>query len=100
MFMTSYDKHYYDGAWQASTGTETIAVISSATEQEIARVPRGTPEDVDRAVKAARRGFESWRRLSVEDRAQWLEELSAGMETRGPPIAEGIGHEIGNALGV
>ncbi len=54
----TYDKHYYDGDWQASSGTETIAVISSATEQEFARVPRGTAEDVDRAVKAARRGFD------------------------------------------
>ena len=60
----TYEKLYYDGAWQSSTGSETIAVISSATEQEVARVPRGTAEDVDRAVKAARRGFESWSRLS------------------------------------
>ena len=51
----TYDKHYYDGAWQSSSGTETIPVISSATEQEVARVPRGTAADVDRAVKAARR---------------------------------------------
>ena len=97
--MTSYDKHYYDGAWQASTGTETIAVISSATEEAIARVPRGTAEDVDRAVKAARRGFESWSRLSVEERAQWLEKLAAAMKTRAPQIAEAIAHEVGTALG-
>ena len=97
--MTSYDKHYYDGAWQSSTGTETVAVISSATEAEIARVPRGTAEDVDRAVAAARRGFESWSRLSVEDRAQWLEQLAAAMKTRAPQIAEAIAHEVGTALG-
>lgn len=97
--MPSYDKHYYDGAWQASTGTETTAVISSATEEEFARVPRGTTEDVDRAVKAARRGFESWSRLSVEERAQWLEKLAAAMKTRTPQIAEAISHEVGTALG-
>ena len=95
----SYDKHYYDGAWQASTGTETIAVISSATEQEFARVPRGTAEDVDRAVTAARRGFESWRRRRIEDRAEWLEKLAAAMKTRVPQIAEAIAHEVGTALG-
>ena len=78
----TYEKLYYDGGWQSSTGSETIAVISSATEQEVARVPRGTAEDVDRAVKAARRGFESWSRLPVEERAQWLEKLSAAMKTR------------------
>ena len=97
--MTSYDKHYYDGAWQPSTGSETIAVISSATEAEIARVPRGTAADVDNAVKAARRGFEWWSRLSVEERAQWLEKLAAAMKTRAPQIAEAISHEVGTALG-
>ena len=62
-------------------------------------MPRGTAEDVDRAVKAARRGFESWRRLSVEERAQWLEKLAAAMKTRAPQIAEAIAHEVGTALG-
>jgi aldehyde dehydrogenase (NAD+) len=97
--MTSYDQHYYDGAWQASGGTESVAVISSATEAEFARVPRGTADDVDKAVKAARRGFEAWSRLSVEDRAQWLEKLAAAMKTRVPQLAEAISHEVGTALG-
>ena len=97
--MPSYDKHYYDGAWQASSGSETIPVISSATEQEVARVPRGTADDVDGAVKAARRGFESWSRVSVEDRAQWLEKLADAMKRRAPQIAEAIAHEVGTALG-
>jgi acyl-CoA reductase-like NAD-dependent aldehyde dehydrogenase len=95
----TYDKHYYDGAWQKSTGTETIAVTSSATEEEVARVPRGTAEDVDRAVKAAKRAFETWSRLPVEERAQWLEKLSAAMKTRVPQIAEAIAHEVGTAIG-
>jgi aldehyde dehydrogenase (NAD+) len=99
MFMASYDRHYYDGDWQASSGTETIAVISSATEQEVGRVPRGTPQDVDLAVQAARRAFESWSRLPLEERAQWLEKLSAAMKTRAPQIAEAISHEVGTALG-
>ena len=86
----TYEKLYYDGGWRSSTSGETTAVISSATELEVARVPRGTAEDVDRAVKAARRGFESWSRLPVEERAQWLEELSAAMKTRVPQIAEAI----------
>jgi aldehyde dehydrogenase (NAD+) len=97
--MPSYDNHYYDGAWQVSSGTETIAIISSATEQEFARVPRGTAADVDRAVKAARRGFESWSRVGVEERGQWLEKLAEAMKKRAPQIAEAIAHEVGTALG-
>ena len=60
--MSPYDQHYYDGAWQVSSGTETMAVISSATEAEVARVP-------------------------VEDRAQWLEKLAAAIETGVPQLA-------------
>lgn len=97
--MPSYDKHYYDGAWQQSSGSETLAVVSSATEQEFARVPRGTADDVDRAVKAARAAFDSWSRVSVEDRAQWLEKLAEAMKQRVPQIAEAISHEVGTALG-
>jgi acyl-CoA reductase-like NAD-dependent aldehyde dehydrogenase len=97
--MASYDKHYYDGDWQASTGTETSPVISSATEAEVARVPRGTAEDVDRAVRAARRGFDAWSRLSVEERAGWLEKLAAAMKPRVPQLAEAVSHEVGTALG-
>jgi aldehyde dehydrogenase (NAD+) len=62
-------------------------------------VPRGTPEDVDRAVQAARRAFDSWSQLPLEERAQWLEKLSAAMKTRAPQIAEAISHEVGTALG-
>src|SRR6478752_8846946 len=95
----TYDKHYYDGAWQVSTGNDTIAVISSANEEEVSRVPRGAADDVDRAVKAAKVAFASWSRLPVEERAQWLEKLSAAMKTRVPQIAEAIAHEVGTALG-
>jgi acyl-CoA reductase-like NAD-dependent aldehyde dehydrogenase len=96
--MMSYDQHYYDGAWRTSTGTDTIDVISSASEAVIGRTPRGTAEDVDRAVKAARRAFESWSRVPVEERAQWLEKLSAAMKPRVPQVAEAISHEVGTAL--
>ena len=96
--MITYDRHYFDGVWQPSTGTETIDVISSATEQVVGRVPRGTSDEVDRAVEAARRGFESWSRMPVEERAQWLEKLAAAMKGRVPTVAEAISHEVGTAL--
>jgi acyl-CoA reductase-like NAD-dependent aldehyde dehydrogenase len=97
--MISYDKHYYDGAWQAPTGTDTIEVISSATEAAVGRVPRGTAADVDRALKAARRAFESWSLVPIEERAAWLEKLAAAMKPRVPQIAEAISHEVGTAFG-
>ena len=98
--MQVYDKHYYGGEWQASTGAESIDVVSSVTEEPFARVPRGTPEDVDRAMEAARGAFEgAWGGTSVEDRAVWLEKLSAAVKARVPRIAEAIAHEVGTAVG-
>jgi aldehyde dehydrogenase (NAD+) len=91
--MIRYEKHYYGGDWQTPSSSDTIDVISSATEEIIGRVPRGSADDVDRAVKAARAGFEQWSQTSAE------EKLSGAMKTRLPQVAEAITHEVGTAIG-
>jgi acyl-CoA reductase-like NAD-dependent aldehyde dehydrogenase len=94
--MKNYTHFYIDGRWQAPAGTETIDVHSSATEELIGRVPKGTPEDVDRAVKAARRAFDSgWSQTQPAERAQWLERLADALEKRVPDIASTISQEMG-----
>jgi acyl-CoA reductase-like NAD-dependent aldehyde dehydrogenase len=96
--MLAYDSHYYDGAWQSPARAGSVDVLSSATEVAVGRVAKGTAEDVDRAVKAARGGFERWSHVPVEERAQWLEQLAAALKPRVPQIAEAISHEVGTAL--
>jgi len=54
------DKLYIDGAWVPSSGTATVDVINSATEEVMGRVPEATPDDVDKAVQAAKRALETW----------------------------------------
>ena len=52
---------FVGGAWIDSTGGETIPVFNPATGEVIAEVPKGTAEDIDRAVAAARKAFdETW----------------------------------------
>ncbi len=97
--MVTYGKHYYGGAWQSPASTDTMDVVSSATETPFARVPRGTAGDVDRAVAAARAAFGPWSATPVEERAQWLERLQAAMKARVPRLAEAISHEVGTSLG-
>jgi acyl-CoA reductase-like NAD-dependent aldehyde dehydrogenase len=96
--MLAYDAHYYDGGWQAPRGSRTLDVLSSATEAVVGRVPLGTSEDVDRAVQSARRGFEGWSRVPVEERAQWLERLAAALKPRVADLATTITHEVGTTL--
>ena len=54
------DKLFIGGEWVDPAGSETIDVINSSTDEVMGRIPQGTPEDVDRAVQAARAAFESW----------------------------------------
>lgn len=49
------------GSWVRGAGGDTIPVLNPATQEELARVPRGTKEDVDAAVAAATAAFPSWR---------------------------------------
>jgi acyl-CoA reductase-like NAD-dependent aldehyde dehydrogenase len=98
--MIRYEHHYYGGDWQKPAAREAIDVISSATEDAIGRVPSGTAEDVDRAVRAARVAFDTaWSGTTTEERAAWLEKLSAAMKARVPQAAEAIAHEVGTAIG-
>ena len=98
--MIRYDHHYYDGDWRKPATADLTDVVSSASEEVIGRVPRGSADDVDRAVKAARRAFDGeWSRTSIDERANWLEKLSAAMKARVPHAAEAISHEVGTAIG-
>jgi acyl-CoA reductase-like NAD-dependent aldehyde dehydrogenase len=55
---------------------------------------------VDLAARAARAAFDgAWGHTTIEERAGWLERLSAAMKSRVPQIAEAIAHEVGTALG-
>jgi betaine-aldehyde dehydrogenase len=89
--------HFYiDGAWQTPFGSETIDVECASTQQSLGRVPAGMPEDVDRAVRAARRAFEGpWGRTSPADRGEWLARLAAALEQRVPDIARTVALEVG-----
>jgi len=51
--MIERDQIFIGGEWRPSSGDGVIDVINPATEDVIAKVPRGSAEDVHRAAKAA-----------------------------------------------
>jgi aldehyde dehydrogenase (NAD+) len=61
-------KFFIDGVWVAATQRSTLDIVNPATEQVIGQVALGAAEDVDKAVKAARRAFESYSRTSPSER--------------------------------
>ena len=58
---------FIGGEWTSPAGEGTIEVIDPTTEEIIGHVPEGTPEDVDRAVAAARKAFDVWSQVPVQD---------------------------------
>jgi len=72
------DTLYIDGEWRAPTSTKMIDVISPSTETVFGRVPEGTAEDADAAVRAARSAFADLARARLADAEEsYLEELMA-----------------------
>jgi len=96
--MTAYDKLYINGQWVPSTGTDTLSVTDSATEEVIATIPEGTAADVDAAVAAAKAAFSAWSELPKEERAAYLMKIHAGLEARTDEIASTIAKEVGMPL--
>jgi aldehyde dehydrogenase (NAD+) len=65
---------YVNGSW--AEAAETFAVINPATREELARVGQAGPDEVDRAVAAARAAQPGWRALGGHGRARWLYALA------------------------
>jgi acyl-CoA reductase-like NAD-dependent aldehyde dehydrogenase len=89
------DKLYIGGAWVPSTGKGVIEVINSTTEEVIGTIPEGTPEDVDRAARAAADAFELWAATSREERSKTLERVKEALTARTEEIATLISQEVG-----
>ena len=90
-----------DGHWEPGEGGEgaaTRAVIDPATEQEIGRLPVATPADVQRAIDAAARAFEGWKRTAPAARAAIIVKAAALARTRADAIARTITLELGKPL--
>jgi betaine-aldehyde dehydrogenase len=78
--------NFIDGERVASSG-ETEAVLNPATGGELARAPISSAEDVDRAVKAARRAFDGWSNTTPAQRAQALLAIADLVQEHGDELA-------------
>src|SRR5437762_6153001 len=92
------DKLFIGGRWVAPSGREMIDVHNAGTGEVMGRVPAGSAKDVDVAVDAARRAFESWSNTSADQRAELLGKISANLKARADELAKTIAQEVGMPL--
>jgi aldehyde dehydrogenase (NAD+) len=90
-----YRRFYIDGGWVDPVEPKEFIVVNPATEAPAGLICLGSPKDVDRAVAAARRAFESFAESSREERRALLERILAIYKRRSPEIASAIREEMG-----
>ncbi len=90
-----YRKFYIDGRWVEPSEPREFTVINPATEEPAGVISMGSAKDVDRAVSAARRAFESFSQTSRESRLALLERILAVYKKRYTDIADAMREEMG-----
>jgi acyl-CoA reductase-like NAD-dependent aldehyde dehydrogenase len=98
--VVEYGHLYIGGEWAAPAAGGVIDVISPHTEQVVARAPAAGPDDVDRAVAAARRAVDEgpWPGLDPAERIDALRRLAALYGERRREMAELVTAEMGSPI--
>ena len=90
-------QNFIDGAPAPAEG-ELEPVLNPATGEELARAANSTAEDVDRAVRAARRAFAGWSQTTPAERARALLALAQIVEDNGDELARSEALNAGKPL--
>ncbi len=86
---------YIDGQWVDPVEPRTLDVVNPATEAAYGRISLGSAADVDRAVAAAQRAFESYSKTTRKERLELLRGILAEYKKRHDDVAEAIMDEMG-----
>jgi len=81
-------QNFINGEFVDPAEGQTEPVINPATAEQIAEAPLSTEEDVNRAVEAARRAFESWGNTTPGERSLALLKLADRIEEHGEELAD------------
>jgi 1-pyrroline dehydrogenase len=95
--VSSY-KNIVGGEWVDSASGETMEVLNPATGETIAEVPRGTADDVGRAVEAATKALPEWLETTPGERAEALLKLAELLDERAEELAQLESTNVGKPL--
>ncbi|MBL8550561.1 MAG: aldehyde dehydrogenase family protein [Hyphomonadaceae bacterium] len=92
-------KLWIGGAWREAAGRETFEDLNPLDDRRYAVAARGTAEDVDSAVHAARESFKTYGRSTPKDREAWLLKTADILAQRRQEIVDCLIDEIGSPIG-
>ena len=95
---TRFFKNFIGGEWMDAASGETFESLSPATGESIGVFPKSGPEDVDRAVEAARAAFEEWRLVPAPRRGEILFRFGQLLAEHKEDLAQLMAREMGKVL--
>lgn len=98
--MKNLGKFYIDGKWVAPESDRKFPVLNPATEEQIGEIILGNEADVNKAVAAAKKAFESYSRTTPTERMKLLERLMEVSRARFEDLAQAISSEMGAPINV
>ena len=93
--MRDYMKFYIDGKWVDPVAPKSLDVINPANEEVCGHISIGAGADVDLAVAAAKKAFETWSQTTREQRIEVLERIIVEYQKRYEDMAKAITEEMG-----
>lgn len=93
--MKNYDKCYIDGAWVAPQEATPFELVNPATEQPFATLQLAGRQDVDCAVRAARKAFATFSKTTRAQRMELLQRIVDKFTEREAEVAAAITLELG-----
>jgi len=91
------DGFYIDGRWKQSASGRVRDIVSPSTEEAIFATPLATADEIDDAIKAARRAFDEgpWPRMSPQKRSELMHLLADALSARLPLLTRAWTAQVG-----
>ncbi len=93
--MQRYTSHFIDGQWQEGDSQATIDVINPANGKLVTTTAAANNQDIDAAVKAAKRAFPAWSQSPASERADLINTIADHMQGRLDDFAQAISETMG-----
>jgi succinate-semialdehyde dehydrogenase/glutarate-semialdehyde dehydrogenase len=89
---------FINGQWLDAADGRSLAVFNPATGKEIGRVAHASKVDLDKALEAAQKGFETWRDMTAAERSKIMRKAAGFMRERADAIGRLLSQEQGKPL--
>jgi 1-pyrroline dehydrogenase len=92
-------QQFIGGSFVDAADGRTAEVVNPANDQVIANVPASSQEDVDRAVNAAEKAFETWKQTTPQDRSLLLLKIADALEAKADELGRLESANAGKPVG-